>query len=75
MEITQEKSQELLQTISAADIPPDLSRKLVQEFERLKIDHEQFVLPCGHYTTAKFPFNYLDGLAMARFLKRNLKLE
>jgi hypothetical protein len=52
--------------------PPDLSLELTREFERMKIEHEQFVLPCGHYTTAKFPFNVLDGLAMARFLKRRM---
>jgi hypothetical protein len=53
--------------------PPDLSRKLVREFEKHGIDHETSVLPCGHYTTARFPFNYMDGLAIARFLKRNLR--
>jgi PAS domain S-box-containing protein len=38
MEITQEKSQELLQTISAADIPPDLSRKTAQDALSIVID-------------------------------------
>jgi hypothetical protein len=52
--------------------PPDLSRKLVQEFEKQKAVHDVFTLPCGHYTTAKFPFNYMDGVVIARFLRRNL---
>jgi pimeloyl-ACP methyl ester carboxylesterase len=53
--------------------PPDESRRVVAEFERLGIRHEKLVLPCGHYSTAKFPFNVVDGVAMARFLSRNLK--
>ncbi len=53
--------------------PPDLSEILVEEFERLGAPYERFILPCGHYTTAKFPFNYLDGFVMARFLRRELR--
>ena len=52
--------------------PPDLSEILVEEFDRLGAPFERFILPCGHYTTAKFPFNYLDGFVMARFLRRQL---
>ena len=52
--------------------PPDLSRQLVDEFERLDAPYERFILPCGHYTTAKFPFNVIDGFTIARFLKRQL---
>jgi hypothetical protein len=52
---------------------PDLSRELLGEFERLRIEHEAFELPCGHYTTAKFPFNWMDGLRIASFLKKSLR--
>lgn len=52
--------------------PPDLSAELLRDFERLEIDHESFELPCGHYTTAKFPFNWMDGLRIASFLRRRL---
>jgi dienelactone hydrolase len=52
--------------------PPDLSRELLSDFERLAIEHERVELPCGHYTTAKFPFNWMDGLSIARFLRRRL---
>jgi hypothetical protein len=30
------------------------------------------VLPCGHYSTGKTPFKYLDGWILARFLRRAL---
>ena len=52
--------------------PPELSRELLRDFQKLEIDHDVYVLPCGHYTTAKFPFNWMDGLRIARFLKEKL---
>lgn len=52
--------------------PPDLSRELVRDFQKLGIEHDCYELPCGHYTTAKFPFNWMDGLRIARYLKSKL---
>ena len=53
--------------------PPDESQRLVASFEQLGIRHEKMVLPCGHYTTGKFPFNWMDGLAISRFLAKSLR--
>jgi len=53
--------------------PPDESRRLVASFEQLGIRHEKMILPCGHYTTGKFPFNWMDGLAISRFLAKSLR--
>jgi dienelactone hydrolase len=52
--------------------PVDLSLKLVDEFQRLDIPTEVAVLPCGHYSTGRAPFKFLDGYYLARFLTRNL---
>lgn len=52
--------------------PLDLSRRLVDEVSRRGIDHELKVLPCGHYSTGVTPFKWMDGLALSRFLNRNL---
>jgi len=52
--------------------PLDLSRDLVREFEDQRIPCEVAVLPCGHYSTGKTPFKYLDGWILTRFLKRAL---
>ena len=52
--------------------PIDLSLKLVNEFRRLEIPAEVSVLPCGHYSTGKAPFKFLDGYYLSRFLTRNL---
>jgi hypothetical protein len=51
---------------------PKYSQQVVQSFRELKLAHEVFTLPCGHYTTGQFPFNLMDGLAMCRFAARHL---
>jgi hypothetical protein len=52
--------------------PVHLSRQLVDAFREQGIDHELMVLPCGHYSTGKSPFKWMDGLALCRFLNRSL---
>ena len=52
--------------------PVALSRLLVDEFRRRGIDHRLLVLPCGHYSTGVTPFKWMDGLALCRFLGREL---
>jgi hypothetical protein len=52
--------------------PVDLSRRFVAEFRRRAVPHTTTVLPCGHYTTGKAPFKYLDGYALTKFLVTRL---
>jgi hypothetical protein len=52
--------------------PVDLSEHLVQAFREHDIPFELRVLRCGHYSTGKAPFKYLDGWVLTRFLKREL---
>jgi dienelactone hydrolase len=52
--------------------PVDLSRAFLAEFARQGVSHETAVLPCGHYTTGKTPFKYLDGYALTRFFVTKL---
>jgi hypothetical protein len=52
--------------------PVDLSRMLVDAFRRKGIDHQLAILPCGHYSTGKTPFKWMDGLTLCRFLNRAL---
>jgi hypothetical protein len=51
---------------------PEFSRQVLEAFRDRGIPHQSFCLPCGHYTTGQFPFKWIDGLAMCRFLGRNL---
>ena len=52
--------------------PVDLSRDLVRAFREQQIPHEVAVLRCGHYSTGKIPFKYVDGWVLTRFLRRTL---
>jgi hypothetical protein len=51
---------------------PEFSRQVLESFQRRRLPHQVFTLPCAHYTTGKFPFNWMDGLTMCRFLRRHL---
>jgi hypothetical protein len=54
---------------------PEFSRQVVDQFARHQLDHKVAVLPCGHYSTGEFPYNYLDGWYLASFLGRAFKRE
>jgi len=55
--------------------PVDLSEDLVREFRARGIPHDVAVLPCGHYSSGKTPFKFLDGWILTKFLKRELLRE
>jgi dienelactone hydrolase len=52
--------------------PVDLSEDLVRAFRELRIPHELAVLRCGHYSTGKTPFKFVDGWVLTRFLTKAL---
>jgi len=52
--------------------PVDLSQDLAREFRELHLPHELAVLPCGHYSSGKAPFKFIDAWLLTRFLKRAL---
>ena len=52
--------------------PVDLSREFIAEFARRGVRCNIAVLPCGHYTTGKAPFKFLDGYCLVKYLVKNL---
>jgi dipeptidyl aminopeptidase/acylaminoacyl peptidase len=52
--------------------PVDLSEDLVRMFRERSIPHETAVLYCGHYSSGKSPFKFVDGWILSRFLRRAL---
>lgn len=52
--------------------PVDLSRELVRLFRERGVPHELAVLRCGHYSTGKAPFKFVDGWILSRFLRKAL---
>lgn len=53
--------------------PREYSLKVVEAFRRHGVNFDPRVLPCGHYTTGEFPFNYLDGWHLGWFVYRAFK--
>jgi len=68
------RGRELLLVYAIYDLtfPVELSRSLVRAFQEKGIAHQLTVLPCGHYSTGKLPFNWMDGITLCRFLSRSL---
>lgn len=54
--------------------PVDLSEELVRAFRDEAVPHDVAVLRCGHYSTGKAPFKFVDGWLLTRFLKRALEV-
>ena len=51
---------------------PSLSNQVFRCYEENQLECDRAVLPCGHYTTAKFPFVWLDGWHICRYLHKHL---
>ncbi|MBZ5575361.1 MAG: alpha/beta hydrolase family protein [Acidobacteriia bacterium] len=51
---------------------PEYSRQVLDSFRKLQLPHRVLTLPCAHYTTGHFPFNWIDGLGMCRFAAQYL---
>ncbi len=47
---------------------PELTEKVLHQYQSQNIPHQRIALPCGHYTIATFPFSYMDGWHMCRYL-------
>lgn len=53
--------------------PLEYSLQVVEAFDRIGLNYEKRVLPCGHYTTGETPFQYIDGWYMGSFVYRAFK--
>ncbi len=51
---------------------PHLSRQLIDACRRERVAHDVAWLPCGHYTSGEFPFNYLTGWLIVSYLAKHL---
>lgn len=51
---------------------PALTNKVFQQYQSHQIPFDHIDLACGHYTTATFPFKYIDGWHICRYLIRRL---
>jgi hypothetical protein len=52
--------------------PLHLSREFVDRFHEHGMSPSVAMLPCGHYSTGRSPFKYLDGYVLTKFLGTRL---
>jgi hypothetical protein len=67
------RPQRYIYTLYDLTFPIDLSRDTMRELRRLRIKHDEVVLPCGHYTLGEKPWVWIDGYKIISFLRRELK--
>lgn len=53
--------------------PLRLSREMMDELRNYEIEHDEVVIPCGHYTLGEIPWVYVDGYKIISFLRRHLR--
>lgn len=51
---------------------PELSENVFELYDHLSVSVDRVDLPCGHYTTGRFPYKYLVGWHACRYLHRHL---
>ncbi|HET6267901.1 MAG TPA: hypothetical protein VFG11_09295 [Acidobacteriota bacterium] len=52
--------------------PPDLAQLLFEEHDRCGVSYDTTFLPCGHYTSARWPFVQLDGYHITQYFRKYL---
>jgi hypothetical protein len=53
--------------------PLEYSLQVLNAFQRIGLNFEERILPCGHYTTGETPYKYIDGWYMGWFVYRAYK--
>jgi hypothetical protein len=53
--------------------PLKYSLQVLDAFQRIGLNFEGRILPCGHYTTGETPYKYIDGWYMGSFVYRAYK--
>ncbi|NNE98585.1 MAG: hypothetical protein HKN25_06160 [Pyrinomonadaceae bacterium] len=67
------RPQRYIYTLYDLTFPIDLSRDMMKKLENTGVEHDQVVIPCGHYTLGEKPWVYIDGYKIISFLRRNLR--
>ncbi|MCW5960113.1 MAG: hypothetical protein KIS76_08110 [Pyrinomonadaceae bacterium] len=67
------RPQRYIYTLYDLTFPIDLSRQMMEELRKTGVEHDEVVIPCGHYTLGEKPWVYLDGYKIISFLRKNLR--
>ena len=66
----QKKKSKFIYTTYDTTFLPELSIETMARVREHGIDHEEIVLPCGHYTMGETPFKFWDGYHICAFLRK-----
>lgn len=69
----QPRPQRYIYTLYDLSFPVDLSRETMKALNEAGIEHDETVIPCGHYTLGEKPWVYLDGYKIISFLRKSLR--
>ena len=67
------RPQRYIYTLYDLTFPIDLSRDMMKVLEKTGVEHDQVVIPCGHYTLGEKPWVYIDGYKIISFLRKHLR--
>jgi len=67
------RPQRYIYTLYDLTFPIDLSRDMMNMLEKTGVEHDQVVIPCGHYTLGEKPWVYIDGYKIISFLRKHLR--
>ncbi len=67
------RPQRYIYTLYDLTFPVDLSRQMMKEIRAKNVEHDEVVIPCGHYTLGEKPWVYLDGYKIISFLRKHLR--
>ncbi len=67
------RPQRYIYTLYDLSFPIDLSREMMQALRAHGIEHDETVIPCGHYTLGEKPWVYLDGWKIVSYLRKHLR--
>jgi pimeloyl-ACP methyl ester carboxylesterase len=67
------RPQRYIYTLYDLTFPIDLSKQMMEELRRTGVEHDEVIIPCGHYTLGEKPWVYLDGYKIISFLRKHLR--
>jgi hypothetical protein len=70
---SKQRPQRYIYTKYDLTFPLHLSQEMMTALEATGVEHDQTIVPCGHYTLGEKPWVYLDGYKIISFLRKHLR--
>ena len=73
LKASRQRPQRYIYTLYDLTFPIHLTRQMMSHVEKSGVEHDQTVVPCGHYTLGEKPWVWLDGYKIISFLRKHLR--